>query len=60
MVDVKIYLMTHKEYNLLDNGLYTPLFLGAEGKEETFDYLRDDVGDNISSKNSIYSEITGL
>ncbi len=37
MVDVKIYLMTHKEYNLLDNGLYTPLFLGAEGKEETFD-----------------------
>lgn len=60
MVDVKIYVMTHKKYNLLDNDLYTPLFVGAEGKEETFGYLRDDVGDNISSKNSNYSEITGL
>jgi hypothetical protein len=28
--------------------------------EETFGYLRDDVGDNISSKNDTYSEITGL
>lgn len=34
MVDVKIYVMTHKKYNLLDNDLYTPLFVGAEGKEE--------------------------
>ena len=24
--------------------------------EETFGYLRDDVGDNISSKNDTYSE----
>ena len=60
MVDVKIYVMTHKEYNLLDNNLYTPLFVGAEGKEETFGYLRDDVGVNISSKNNAYSENTGL
>ena len=60
MVDVKIYVMTHKKYNLLDNDLYTPLFVGAEGKEETFGYLRDDVGDNISSKNDAYSENKGL
>ena len=28
--------------------------------EETFGYLRDDVGDNISSKNDAYSENKGL
>ena len=52
--------MTHKQYNVKSDGIYTPLFVGAANKEETYGYLRDDVGDNISSKNYLYSEITGL
>lgn len=57
--DLVIYVITHKKYNLLNNGIYTPLFVGANGKK-TFNYLRDDMGDNISEKNPYYNELTGL
>lgn len=60
MSNIKIYVMTHIEYDVKKDEIYTPLFVGAEGKKETFGYLRDDIDDNISSKNSLYSEITGL
>lgn len=56
----KIYVITHKKYdNIVENDVYTPLFVGAKGKE-SFGYLRDDTGDNISEKNQYYSELTGL
>ena len=56
----KIYVTTHKKYDdIIKNDVYTPLFVGAEGKE-SYDYLRDDSGDNISLKNPYYSELTGL
>ena len=58
--ETKIYVTTHKKYdNIVENDVYTPLFVGAKGKE-SYGYLRDDSGDNISEKNPHYSEFTGL
>ena len=57
---IKIYVTTHKKYeNIAENDIYTPIFVGSTGKD-SFNYLRDDVGENISEKNQHYSELTGL
>lgn len=55
--------MTHKPYWMPSDKLYQPLLVGAsihDGQEGTETYLKDNVGDNISEKNSMYSELTGL
>lgn len=54
-----IYIAAHKEFNSpgLDN--YIPLQVGAEGKK-VLGYLTDNTGDNISSKNPNFCELTGL
>ena len=39
--------------------MYLPIQVGAEGKE-LLGYTADNIGDNISSKNSNYCELTGL
>ncbi len=57
---ITIYAMTHKRFDESGLDLYKPLFVGADGKENTYGYLRDDIGDNISNKNCYYSELTGI
>ena len=57
---IRIYAMTHKRFDESNIDLYKPLFVGAAGKDNTYGYLRDDEGDNISSKNCYYSELTGI
>ena len=57
---VCIYAMTHKRFDESGLDLYKPLFVGAKGKNNTYGYIRDDSGDNISHKNCYYSELTGL
>lgn len=39
--------------------VYLPIHVGREGKEE-IGYIGDNTGDNISSKNANYCELTGL
>lgn len=56
---MKIFVITHKAYEMPEGSIYYPLLVGAEGKMLT-GYLRDDEGDNISSKNKYYCELTGL
>lgn len=60
MKNIKIIVATHKEYDMPDNNLYLPVFVGAEGKESINDYKRDDTGSNISIKNPNFCELTGL
>lgn len=47
-----------------DDPMYLPIRLGAALHRDTdpvlLSYLRDDTGDNISSKNPLYCELTGL
>lgn len=59
MTKIKIFTMTHKKFETPLDTMYAPLFVGSAGKE-TFGYLRDDAGSNISRKNCYYSELTGF
>ena len=61
MVNVKIYVATHKKYDKIKfDELYAPILVGAYKSEDDFGYLRDDVGDNISTRNNQYSELTAM
>ena len=51
---------THKKYEMPKDLMYVPLQVGADGKEKITDYEQDNIGDNISSKNPYFCELTGL
>lgn len=55
----KIIVATHKKYTMPKDNVYLPLRVGAI-KKDNFGYCRDDQGDNISSKNPFFCELTGL
>ena len=68
-MDIKILVAMHKPYQVASGEDYLPLQVGASGKkvirvtkghEGTTALLRDDEGDNISSQNPYYCELTGL
>ncbi|MCR5148722.1 MAG: DUF4422 domain-containing protein [Eubacterium sp.] len=62
----KIIIAAHKEYQMPEDSIYLPLHVGAEGKTDeegnplSLGYLKDNTGDNISFKNPMYCELTGL
>lgn len=58
-MDTRIYVMTHKKIEPIQNDIYIPLHVGRKGKED-LGYVGDDTGDSISEKNSSYCELTGL
>ena len=58
-MDIRMYIMTHKEYAKPEGRMFHFLHVGrAIGRE--LGYEGDDTGDNISSKNKNYCELTGL
>lgn len=52
--------MTHKKLTINFPKNYRLMMLGAINKDVPEQYLRDDFGENISSKNDSYCELTGL
>ena len=58
-MNIKILVAAHKKYWMPDDDIYVPIHVGAEGKE-SLGYVPDNTGDNISSKNPNYCELTGL
>ena len=58
-LDIKIIIATHKQYRMPKDEIYLPLHVGAEGKQP-LSYQGDNTGDNISSNNPYYCELTGL
>ena len=58
-MNIKILVATHKVYWMPEDGVYFPLHVGKEGKQN-FGYIGDNTGDNISNKNANYCELTGL
>ncbi|MGN0620888.1 MAG: DUF4422 domain-containing protein [Porcipelethomonas sp.] len=58
-MNIKIIVAAHKNYRMPDDPMYLPLHVGKEGKKE-LGYQGDNTGDNISSKNPSYCELTGL
>lgn len=50
---------THKKYWMPKDEIYLPIHVGKKGKED-LGCIGDDTGDNISTKNPNYCELTGL
>lgn len=55
----RLYIATHKPFFPPSDPLYAPIQVGAHASHLS-DYLTDDTGDNISSKNHLYGELTAL
>lgn len=62
----KIIVAAHKPYPMPCDPLYLPLFVGAEGRTDAegkpldIGFQKDNTGDNISSLNPGFCELTGL
>lgn len=63
---VTIIVATHQKYRMPDDPMYLPLLCGAD-LEESFEegredpgYAKDNTGENISSRNPNFCELTGL
>lgn len=59
MSKIVVMVATHKSYRMPDDPVYLPVHVGAEGKAD-LGYVKDNSGDNISTKNPNYCELTGL
>lgn len=63
---IKIVVATHKKYDMPKDEMYLPIHVGAKGKIDEhgnpldLGYVKDDTGDNISSLNPSFCELTGL
>ncbi|MBQ0083289.1 MAG: DUF4422 domain-containing protein [Clostridiales bacterium] len=58
-MDIKVIVASHKKYEMPTDKMYVPVQVGAEGKED-IGFTPDNVGENISSKNPNFCELTGL
>ena len=57
---LKILVCTHKEFSYKENEFFLPIHVGKEISDVDLSYQGDNTGDNISSKNKNYCEITAL
>lgn len=57
--NIKILIAAHKPWELPTDSLYLPVHVGSVNKE-SIGYQRDDEGENISSLNPYFSELTAL
>ena len=58
---IRIAVATHKPYRMPDDSCYFPLHVGAALHPEIcVGMQQDNEGDNISSENAFYSELTGM
>ncbi len=56
-MDIRILVATHKPYWMPEDGIYLPMQVGFA---DDLGFTRDNTGDNISSKNKNYCELTAL
>ncbi|MBS9334895.1 DUF4422 domain-containing protein [Fructobacillus sp. M1-13] len=56
-----VYVATHKPYNIPTGGCYQPIMVGSSLRDAIPEgYQRDDQGENISSKNPNFNELTAI
>ena len=58
-MDIKILVACHRKFDVPSDPIYFPVHVGAEGKA-SIGFTPDSTGDNISAKNPMYCELTGL
>ena len=56
---IDVYVVSHKDFKKPNIDCYKSLLVGADYNKANLD-LKDNIGDNISSKNRNYCELTGL
>lgn len=57
--DVRIFVSTHKRVDLFDSKVLQPVQVGCSMRDMRYDWaLHDDEGENISTLNSMYCELT--
>jgi hypothetical protein len=67
-MNIKILVSYHKPFQIFSDDILTPIHLGRalakdgenDGAAQLLDILGDDTGDNISSKNPAYNELTAI
>jgi hypothetical protein len=59
-MEIKIVVASHKVYPMPTEDIYLPLHVGKELSDKDFGFKGDNIGDNISSKNQSYNELTAL
>lgn len=57
---VKIFVMTHKEFDVPGNPMYVPVHVGHAVAKKDFGYMGDDTGEHISDLNCYYAELSGV
>lgn len=63
---VTIIIATHKPYKMPADSMYLPVHVGAQGKMDAagqpldLGFVKDNTGDNISSLNPSFCELTGM
>lgn len=58
---VKVLVAAHKNYQMPDDSLYLPVFVGKEiHPDVNHSFQGDNTGDNISDKNPTYNELTAI
>lgn len=58
-MNIRIIVAAHKPYQMPKDNIYLPLHVGHAGKPD-IGFQGDDTGENISTKNANYCELTGL
>ncbi len=58
--EIRIIIVTHKEYEMPTDPMYLPVCVGPQIAKLKEVYQPDNTGENISDKNSLYSELTAL
>ena len=59
-MNFKILVCCHKDDIKAENEHYLPIHVGKSTSKQNLNITGDDTGDNISSKNSSYCELTGM
>ena len=60
MKNIKILVALHKSYKLPADDIYYPIQVGGKQIPNLKNALSDNTGENISSKNNSYCELTAL
>ncbi len=58
-MDIRIYVMTHRRFEVWPDPMYVPLHVGRACARD-LGLPGDDTGENISERNCYYSELTGF
>jgi hypothetical protein len=61
ILKIKVYIFFYKNGSVVEiDSIYEPVMAGSSLLREETIFCRDDINDNISSKNLYYSELTGI